>query len=547
MKLVKLLASGLLCGSLLVCWSKPVRPQEPEPPRKVWETRTQNLTESLVADAAQLNKSDQALLWARLGLVWFKHDSKRAREWFTRAIDAIEAPTTDKTEAVCKRTSARMVLGMIASRDRALAKRLIPIIDASKNDQTESERLEHATALADAAIDVVNTDSKAALAFAEDSLKIGISFRLGTALWRLQRADPIAGEKLFLQILELARTKVDNSLFGMLSVAVRAGPFSADKYKRLLVGAVADVIAQSDRVATNEVLFCTSVPLLPPLLSDFDKFLPEFSQRVKAQILRCQQVRGEKPKVNQNNSDVNPPPRTVEELLRAASETRNQSDRVQYLAQAAQQAAAGKDFDHAIRILDSMEQADKEFLGDGWGNWRWDYSASSACGYRKSENFQTMNKVIDDTPLKLRGFVRTFLASNCEAFTSQAEKIALMESARKDLERAEIPDRPRWFMSLVRVYIKFSLETAPEVLTQAVASINRAPSLGKDECPTIMKPTVLSHPILLDQYKLPATLLEADEARVLNTIRSVQPHDIRAALRLQLLAAALESKDAIKR
>jgi hypothetical protein len=80
------------------------------------------------------------------------------------------------------------------------------------------------------------------------------------------------------------------------------------------------------------------------------------------------------------------------------------------------------------------------------------------------------------------------------------------------------------------------------VLSQAVAAINRSPKDQKDNCPGSFNPTALSHPLMLDRYKLPATLLEADEAGVLSSIRSVQASDIRAALRLQMLAASLEQQ-----
>ena len=47
--------------------------------------------------------------------------------------------------------------------------------------------------------------------------------------------------------------------------------------------------------------------------------------------------------------------------------------------------------------------------------------------------------------------------------------------------------------------------------------------------------------MLLNDYALPARLLETDEAGVLNAIRSVQRANIRASLRLQLLTAILRN------
>jgi hypothetical protein len=153
-----------------------------------------------------------------------------------------------------------------------------------------------------------------------------------------------------------------------------------------------------------------------------------------------------------------------------------------------------------------------------------------------------MNKVIDNTPAGLRAFARMGLAG-CEALNNQDEIVDLLESTRRDLERADPLKQPLWYMTLVRIYVKKSAERAPEVFFQAVTAINRAVKERKDECPaSTTTPTVLSNQILLDQYKLPVSVMEADEAGVLDAISSIQPADIRAALRLHLLSATLQQR-----
>ena len=153
-----------------------------------------------------------------------------------------------------------------------------------------------------------------------------------------------------------------------------------------------------------------------------------------------------------------------------------------------------------------------------------------------------MNKVIDNTPINLRAFARMALTS-CDAVNNEEEMTNLLESARKDLEKADPLQQPLWYMTLVRIYTKKSSDTAPEVFFQAVTAINRVAKERKDECPTsTTTPTVLSNQILLDQYKLPVSVMDADEPGVLHAISTIQPADIRAALRLNLLKAILEQQ-----
>jgi hypothetical protein len=126
---------------------------------------------------------------------------------------------------------------------------------------------------------------------------------------------------------------------------------------------------------------------------------------------------------------------------------------------------------------------------------------------------------------------------------NQEERINLLESARQDLERADPLEQPTSYMSLVRIYTRTSSDTAPEVFFQAVTAINRAAKERKDECPTsTITSTVLSNQMLLDLYTLPVSVMDADEAGVLHAISTIQPADIRAALRLNLLKAILEQQ-----
>jgi hypothetical protein len=119
----------------------------------------------------------------------------------------------------------------------------------------------------------------------------------------------------------------------------------------------------------------------------------------------------------------------------------------------------------------------------------------------------------------------------------------LLESARKGLERSDPLQQPLWYMNLVQIYTKKSSETAPEVFFEAVTAINRVAKERKDECPTsTTTPTVLSNQILLNQYKLPVSVMDTDEPGVLHAISTIQPGDIRAALRLNLLKAILEQQ-----
>jgi hypothetical protein len=234
-----------------------------------------NLTDPLARDALTLNRSDKALLYARLGQVWSKHDPKLARTWFVRAVETVEAPPLSKTEEVCQRTSARTLLSFVADGDKALTDQLIAIVE---REQDDTDRLENAHALATAGLSIANSNPKAARVLAEKSLMLGFSYRVALLLWRIKESDANEADKLFQHILALAKARADYYMYRMLSTAILNGPFSSsDKHRSLLVRSLADVIAQKEQGGSSEALFCDPEPLLPPLLADVDRFMPEFS------------------------------------------------------------------------------------------------------------------------------------------------------------------------------------------------------------------------------------------------------------------------------
>ncbi|HJP94616.1 MAG TPA: hypothetical protein VJ875_21830, partial [Pyrinomonadaceae bacterium] len=319
MKNLNKLTSWIALGGMLFACSAPdVHPQRAERPPRIWETRARNITDILLADLPQLEKNDKAMLLARLGQIWSKRDPQRARKWFTLAVETLETAPADKREVACQRATAVVLLGIISGHNKALADRLAAIIEAPKKGQNDSERLENANALIEAGMAVLTPDPHAAERFGEDSLNLGFSYRLGSLLMHLYISNPTEGDKLFSQILTVAKSKSDYNLFGVLVNQVLNGPFTANKYKRSLLGTLADAIPEIER-SGNSAAFCNPVPLLEPLLADFDRLLPEFSQQVRGHIQRCQQLRPDPPKPSREI-------RTIEDLLRAGHDADNPTD-----------------------------------------------------------------------------------------------------------------------------------------------------------------------------------------------------------------------------
>ena len=105
--------------------------------------------------------------------------------------------------------------------------------------------------LVQAGMGVIRSGPSTAEKFGEDSLKLGFSSPLESLLLHLYISNRSEGEKLFSHILAVAKSRNDYNLFSMIGNQAFNGPFTTDKYKRQLVGALAGAILEMERSGTT--------------------------------------------------------------------------------------------------------------------------------------------------------------------------------------------------------------------------------------------------------------------------------------------------------
>ncbi len=525
---------------ILGCILTGVFSQEPAPPIDPWLSRATALSDDLIYDAPRLSQYDRAVMWAKLGEAWWTTDPDRARSWFLKAVELVEVSPEDEKKS-CRLAAARTVIRIVATRDKVLHHRLMSIIGAEAEHQSESQRRENATALAEIGLSLVATDPHGAAKFGEVSLRLGFSYPLANLLWRLRKRDPAASERLFLQTLGVATTTGEFNFFSMLISAAFTGPFSSDNERRLVLSALAGSIPDPQRSSVPNNQTCKMAVFLPPLLPHYDRLLPQESLRIRTASLRCQAAQVAEAGQPSDNSSEQKSPETIDEFLTEATKTRDQWKRQHYWSKAAHLAAEAKDFKRAIDILDSVDEDSRKRMGDGWEDLRWDYAGEAACARLVGNDRPEMIRIVEATPSNLRALVNIFLASNCKRARDSDQVMEFMDAGRKQLEKASSKKQSTWYLGLVRLYAEKSAAEAPAVLGEAIASINRASEEKIDDCESANSVSaVLNIELLLKQYRLPASLLASDEVGIRSAVGSIRPPDKRAAVRLQLLIAALE-------
>ena len=516
--------------------------QEPVPTVNPWIDRAQLLTDDLVGDVKSLDTYDRAALWGRLADVWWSEDPKRARTWFLNGLKLVESsPADDKVDQSCRLVATRTLLSISAARAPEFSDRLTTILTKHVDRNNADQTRENATALVEAGLAVVATNPHAAGRLGAESLNLGLSLRLANLLWRLRNRDKPAGDALFNHLMGVAKRTYESNLVSILLSAAFQGPYKTAEHQAAVLGMLAEGLYNNPNAQAGPTN-CHLVSLATAHISLFEQVFPLQSPRMRAAIAGCSAPPNSSTPKSLTQEAAKP---TVEELLKSAERAESDEQKNNTLLAASDLAAKQESFDEAIRILDSVSLDGQKQLGDTWDSRRWNHAASAACAYLKADDLPAMTRTIDNAPNSLKAFVRLTIVTECLPQKSAINPIDLLGPARNELDNAAVAKTVGWRLSMVRLYAKYSSSVAPAVLTEAVTAINKTSEQKPAKCGSSAPAgSVLSNPLLANSYKIPATLLERDDAGVRYALGSVRPIDKRAMLRLQLLKDVLVQKGA---
>ncbi len=503
--------------------------------QQYWSLEAQVLTDVVLKDAIDLAALDRALLFGRLAEIWRKQDIKRAQSLFQKAIAELEfKPNAENETDVGRRLSVLTTLLMIAAPfDEGFTQQLTELLKSRDDKPSRFDANDTANALAKAALSVLDVDATRAAALGSASLRAGRSISFPSLLARLRSRNQALGNALFNEALVTARARNDRELLASLILIAFNGPANTAETRRTVIRAIEhEFLGNSGEADLNRG--CSLAPVIAPLLTEFDRVLPQSSVNIRGGLIRCQKI--------SNSSDAtvervleNQQVRTVSDLLDAANKAKTINDKALLLGRAANVAAQQEKFEQALEILDGLSADEREALGDVWSDWRWDFAASAALTRLKSDDRQGMEKIISSTPANLQAFVRVAIAQGLADYGDSAGAIELLESARKSfLKSDDIPNLFEWYMSLLTRYAKIAPKEGPQVFREFVTANNRKKP----------NPNEMSAHENLQPLKLPASLVQADLVLMKEAASALDPLSMRIRGRLGLIKSLLESASA---
>jgi hypothetical protein len=557
-------ASRLAASVLLLAGAWPVAAQDrernelPDP----WLIRARAVSDDLIADAPSLMLHDRALLWARLGEVWWKDDERRARTLMLKAVEEVEAvPEQEETVARARRlAAARALLSVVGKRDRELGERLSAVLSAKRKSAqaTDTERGQNAEALANAALEVLDADPRRAVELGSASFRAGGSSQQSALLMRLHKKDAGLAVSLFREGLAAVRASHSSELWLTLAGAAFphrlyfppfASPVFPEEIRAETLRALAENLLRTPASEEDDERVCAFAWTAASLVEEFVPLVPQQAGALRIAINRCQQKMH--PEVRRHlDEEMSEQPKTVEDYLRVAADARDERMRAFHLARAAYVAHSGGDPDRAIEIIEGMTQKQRETLsegmdseqrkalGDAWETVRWNYAYAAALKHFKAGDRQTLRRVLDAVPPKLRAYALIHFLNGLAESKPRDFPAELLGEARLLLSKYEGPEAPPYlWLSLARLHATYLPADGPRVFNEAVAGLNRwgrtRPAGAAEKSHEFPEyPWVVTH--------LPVALVEADEPGVTSAVAAIDDRLMRAWARLGLLKALLE-------
>ncbi len=502
--------------------------QEQSKPEEFWLLQARLITDDILKETSRLTRPDQTLLRARLAATWWHYDRQVASSWLRKAIDEAEPPLDAETKEVRRKCFAtlRTLLAIVAPLDQNSSNRIVSLLTADDVKTTPEDGSENATALVQAALNLVETDPTRAATLGSLSLRLGKSLRFPSLLSRLRARNRALGDSLFFEALSSPRLNSD--LLASLTLVAFTGPAPSDQLRKQTLLAISREFVGTLSNVANVKRGCSFASVVTPLLDQFDQLVPEAASTVRSGLIRCRKLQ---PAPSETASD-NQRLKTVDDFLEIASKASTTEDRVDYLSQAASLAAQENNFVRALGILDDFTEEERRQLNSTWDNWRWDFASSAAIARLKQGDRHGMTKIIAATPAALRAFVQIAVAEELANYGDPPGAVELLDASRKALLKIEAANLLEWYLSLLRRYARLKPAVGPEVFREFVQTINRTTHAENNDGTTTQAQ--------LSPIDLPTSLIQADVLTVKELMSSIQDSSVRARARLGLVKASLD-------
>lgn len=537
-----LITPGIICLALILLllssFAVPAQKIKDDQEFLKWQRRVETLTEGVIADASSLDVTERAIYLALLGKVWWTTDPLQAKNYVNSAVDLTvkSIDSFDDTNLNAKIKHFQKTAEIVAALDdklgQAFVEKVAKILDAKGNNEKAN-----ADTLVGFALQVVDKNPRLAFDLSVRSLKFGNSTELVRVLLKLMTKETALAESLFDLTIAAARRKYNYEFVGIHEIVfkTRDGKTFSDRARRAYLGLLADLLSEA---AANELdrTRCEMVTLVTPNLARFDEYLPDQALVVRQQTQVCLTFAHPFTAGVARAEAASDAPQTVNDLIRAARETRDTGLKVRYFHKAMLMLEKEKKYIEIISLLDGLDGDDLKAMTFAWDDWRSEYAYLAALAAFENTDMPSVYRIINKTPKKNRPYVRFRLVYKLSPTKDRDFMLENLEEIRKEVSTLEIESRfaASNFLSLARLYLKIQPTESEAMFREAVKYINKTDGENPEFEP------IKDWAPLMDYVQIPWEILDADEPSITSSLTNISARRSRVRLKLGLLESSLK-------
>lgn len=520
--------------------------------KNVWRLRAETITGNLLKETTKISNLECALLFAKLGELWWKHDQNEANAFFEKAVDTIffYSPNNKKNDKKEYFSTSRNILLVVGNHSPKQANRLTKILSET-DKEFEDERNLNANVLMKYALQIVRENPNRAFQIGIIALRTGIPKEFYKLIFELRRSNQNLADRLFREAFSITKTSPSYDMLQGIQLAVLPESITTNfpseisattQQKTEVLNFLADFLVElSAKKRVKAISSCSSEAILVSRsMKFFETLLPQKAGIVRQAIDFC--VESQNQGVFENLAD---PANSldIDELLSLAEKNKdNFLLRIAYLTKAAILANNQEKYALVLKIVNGLTEEDLASDEEFWQSLRYNAAGNLAYIQFQEGNSQIALRTFQEVPQDYQPFARMIFINkfSLEDNSSYGFRVKVLEEIRNGFLESERPftEKSNYWFQLIKIFADYKLETqASEVFKEIVKSYNEFIFKQKEN-----KTQIESNEILT---AFSATLLEDQENSIFETVGLISESKSRLTANLALLKITLQKLESL--
>jgi len=508
----------------------------------------QSLTENIYDDTIKIPYTESSVILAEIGGKWFKLDSTKASIWFERAINAVDTIPSNTSEEQAKRNQIiRELIKIILPKDKKNGSRLLKRLP-DQSELTIKEAKLNNDVLVEVAILLAETNPNQAVALASLALNNDTPVFEPEFIWKLNKLNPSLASIFFEKALQVAQKNNDINFINILISTVfpeRFGMLKSNLARttklRLLNYVWLNFQRETREIVQNKSGDCRiHSSVVSSILPQFSELMPENLPQIKSVVNFCQGNASEEIKNYNTNENQ---PKTVEEFVSAAENTKDKELKTEYYLEGAKLAFKEKNYKLSIKVLDLAKESLPNSLTSLWEEWRYSWAAFLIVEQLKDNNQSEALQTFKNVPDNLKPLTQISAVLMFKSGEYPEIAFDFLTDARKTILKIkmDLNEKAYNLSQIAKLFAKYQMiESTIDAYRDSIRLINYAVKERNEKNTDKNVDTGSEFVGFVDFTTFPTKLIEENFLSFREFTNNIDSPLLRAKTKLSLLTVALD-------